>query len=60
MSTSTRALIVPGRISPMLSAPSVIAPEYADNNGQATGAPWDRLQGVLRWSPRVPHQDRTP
>jgi methionyl aminopeptidase len=41
-STSTRAPIRPGRISPMLSAPSVIAPEYADNNGQATGAPWDR------------------
>ena len=42
MSTSTRELIRPGRISPMLAAPSVIAPEYADNNGQPTGAPWDR------------------
>jgi len=33
--------ITPGRISPMLAAPTVSPPPYADRTGQPTGAPWD-------------------
>jgi methionyl aminopeptidase len=48
MSTNTRAPVRPGRISPMLSAPAVTAPEYADNHGQPTGAPWDRDDPMVK------------
>jgi methionyl aminopeptidase len=33
--------VAPGRVSPMLTAPSVTPPPYADRAGQPTGAPWD-------------------
>jgi len=33
--------ITPGRISPMLTADSVVPPPYADRAGQPTGQPWD-------------------
>ena len=38
---NTTTLITPGRVSPMLTAKSVIPPPYADRAGQPTGAPWD-------------------
>ena len=33
--------VSPGRVSPMLAAPSVSPPPYADRAGRPTGAPWD-------------------
>jgi methionyl aminopeptidase len=43
MTRLSRPPIRPGRISPMRSTPAaVVPPEYVDNAGQATGAPWDR------------------
>ncbi len=41
MSSNTTTFLTPGRISPMLSAGSVVPPPYVDRAGQPTGAPWD-------------------
>ncbi|WP_408651536.1 type I methionyl aminopeptidase [Jatrophihabitans sp.] len=39
----SRPPVRPGRISPMRGTPAtVVPPEYVDNAGRATGAPWDR------------------
>jgi len=33
--------VTPGKVSPMLSAPTVTPPPYADRQGRPTGAAWD-------------------
>ena len=39
----SRPPVRPGRISPMRGTPaSIVPPEYVDNAGRPTGAPWDR------------------